>query len=168
MSPGKKRGIQVFKDPWTCPLQPEREALKSDEDVGVRVCGHLADVWELAAALTLEGMSQDEWRRWLRDEDSKRVYERAKELHRLRIYGQIRAMATGESFRRAQLPALRFLLRGLDSQKRQPVDRKASPSDMQADEEELPGAQDYGPMNEAELAEMREGAWPDDDSDDEV
>jgi len=168
VSPGKKqsaRGTHV-PDPWSCPLQPEREGLKAAEDAGTRVCGYLSDVWPLESALTLEGMSEADWKIWRQDEDNRKIYDRAKKLHRLRIDGQIRAMAVGLSFRRAQLPALRFLQRGLNSEK--PPARKSagtSPSAVRNDEPPT-AAEEYGPMNDQELEDLRTSGWPDDDSDD--
>lgn len=170
MSAAEKKPLRApTSAAWVCPLQPEREALKASEDIGDRVCGQLADAWPLGPALTLEGMSEADWKRWLQDADNKARYDRAKRLHRLLIEGHIRAMATGVAYRRAQLPALRFVQRGLDSEtlpssKVSPRDRGRSPSDI-VDHGELPAALPELPLDRAGFEQLRGDAWPDDDDD---
>lgn len=169
MTEPKEKRVHLQQNvPWACPLQPEREALKSSEDIGERVCGHVADAWLLQSALTIVGMSEVDWKRWLQDEDNKRTHDRAKGLHRLRIEGELRAIGIGLTFRRAQLPALRMLLRGLDSEKR-PMkrDRGTSPSDAE-EHPDLPADMGPIPLDNDSIEALRQRGWADDDDDGDV
>lgn len=168
MSDLKEKRVHLKQNvPWVCPLQPEREVLKADADIGTRVCGHVADAWLLQSALAIVGMREADWKRWLQDEDNKGTYDRAKGLHRLRIEGELRAIGIGLTFRRAQLPALRMLLRGLDSEKR-PMkrDRGTSPSGME-EHPDLPADMGPIPLDNDSIEALRQRGWADDDDDDE-